>query len=63
MAENQSERTVLTGMAGPSYDDQTILAHERSFDSVSAFPTATANVSSHDFLMQQVATVTDSSDD
>jgi hypothetical protein len=63
MPENQPERAVLTGIAAPSYDDQTILAHERSFDSVSAFPTVTSNVSSHDFLMQQVATVTDSSDD
>lgn len=63
MAENQLERVILTGIASPSYGDQTILAHEKSFDSVSAFPTATATVSSHDFLMQQVTTVTDSSDD
>ncbi|WP_461175239.1 YjbH domain-containing protein (plasmid) [Arthrobacter sp. Z1-9] len=63
MTENQSARRVLTGIANVSYDDGTTFAFEKSFDSVSAFPTATANVSSHDFLMQQVATVTDSSDD
>lgn len=63
MTENQSERVTLTGVASPSNGDQTFFAHEKSFDSVSAFPTSTATVSAHDFLMQQVTTVTDSSDD
>ncbi|MFK4641092.1 hypothetical protein [Paenarthrobacter histidinolovorans] len=61
MTENNPEHTVLTGSAEPTYDERTLL-HE-SFDSISSFPTATVQVSGHDFLMQQVATVTDSTED
>jgi hypothetical protein len=63
MTESNSERSVLTGAVERSYDDRTTFAHEKSFDSVSSFPTATSNVSGRDFLMQQVTTVTDSTED
>lgn len=39
MPENHPERVVLTGIAASDRNDDTVLAHERSFDSVSAFPT------------------------
>lgn len=54
--------TVLTGMALQRDDDWAAFS-ERSFDSVSTFPTATATVSGRAFLMQQVSTVTDTSDE
>ena len=54
--------TVLTGAVSPRDKDQAVFA-ERSFDSVSTFPTATAVVSGRDFLMQQVSSVSDSSED
>jgi hypothetical protein len=63
MTDNNSERTILTGALEPRYDDQTTFAHEKSFDSVSSFPTATSEVSGRDFLMQQVTSVTDSTED
>lgn len=63
MTESNSERTVLTGVVEPTYDDRTTFAHEKSFDSVSSFPTATSEISGRDFLLQQVATVTDSTED